>query len=136
MSRESIAAVGETVVRFFAALDGGAFETLADLMAPDGVWHRQGKALAGREAILKAMAERGPDVRTAHLVTNLLVEPDADAATARFIMTAFRHDGALAADAPAPLAGPFSIGFYTCRCVRHDGHWRIAEMRGNTRFKR
>ena len=130
-------AVQNLVLDFFMDLDVGAFEALVGRMAPGGRWHRQGKVLSGRQNILDAMAERGPDVRTAHLVTNLrIVQANETAATARFYMTAFRYDGAVVAGAPSPMNLPGSIGLYECDCTLIENGWRIEELRADPRFRR
>ena len=129
-------AIERLVLNFFLDLDNGAFEALVDRMAPSGQWHRQGKTLIGRQAILDAMAARGVDVRTAHLVTNFQLTDETEAAaTATFYMVAFRFDGPVVAGTPSPIDTPRSIGLYDCRCVRVDGAWRIEDIRTDMRFR-
>ncbi|TCR65716.1 nuclear transport factor 2 family protein [Bosea sp. BK604] len=130
-------AIEGLVLGFFLDLDTGAFEDLADRMAPGGRWHRQGEILTDRQAILAAMAARGNDVRTAHLVTNFqLADVTETAATAKFYMVAFRHDGPVVAGTPSPLDLPRSIGLYECRCVLVGDAWRIEDMRADPRFRK
>lgn len=134
---DSDAAIEQLVISFFMNLDIRAFEDLADCMAPDGAWHRQGKVLNSREMILAAMAERGPDVRTAHLVSNFqVVAGDGNSAEARFYLIGYRFDGPVDESGPSPMDLPFSIGLYRCGCVKAGEHWKIAEMRGTPRFRR
>lgn len=125
------------VLDFFMSLDLGEFEALADCMAPEGDWHRQGKVLRGRDMILKAMAARGSDVRTAHIVTNFqIISLDGEAAHARFYMAGNRFDGPVTEGEPAPMDVPFSIGLYQCRCVRVGDAWKIGYLRATPRFRR
>jgi hypothetical protein len=124
-------------VDFFYHLDTFDFEALVGCMAPDGEWHRQGKILRGHQMILAAMAERGSDVRTAHLVTNFrIVSADARSAAARFYMVAYRYDGPVSENEPAKLDLPFSIGLYSCRYARAGDGWTIADLRSEPRFRR
>ena len=129
-------AIERLVLRFFLDLDTGAYDDLAGHMAPGGRWHRQGKTLTGTQEILGAMAERGHDVRTAHLVTNFQVTDATEtAAAATFYVTTFRHDGPVVAGVPSPAEAPRSIGLNECRCAMVGGAWRIEEMRSDPRFR-
>jgi ketosteroid isomerase-like protein len=137
MSADPRQAIEDLVLNFFMCLDTSAFEALVDCMAPDGVWHRQGKVLRGRDMILAAMAERGPDVRTAHMVTNFqLMSVEESSATARFYLAGYRYDGSVTEGAPAPMEVPFSIGLYQCRCTRVGDQWKIGDLRATPRFRR
>lgn len=53
-----ISSCQEAVIRFFAALDGGRQEEVANAFAEDGIWHRQGAALRGPAGVSKALAAR------------------------------------------------------------------------------
>ncbi|MFC7397399.1 nuclear transport factor 2 family protein [Chelatococcus sp. GCM10030263] len=130
-------AVENLIVDFFYHLDTFGFEALVGCMAPDGEWHRQGKILRGHQMILAALAERGTDVRTAHLVTNFhIVSANATSAEARFYMVAYRYDGPISENEPAKLDLPFSIGLYSCRYARAGDSWTIADLRSELRFRR
>ena len=52
MTREAERAIewdcAQVLTRFFNYFDQWRYEDMADLFAEDGVWHRQGRALAGR----------------------------------------------------------------------------------------
>ena len=130
-------AVEGRVLDFFYALDLRDFEALADVMADGGVWHRQGKALSGRGAILAALAERGPDVRTAHVVTNFqVIELAAHTARARFYLTGWRYDGPFDEATPSPMEVPFSVGLYDCHLKRERSTWVIESLSGGAAFRR
>lgn len=122
----------QAIHRFYAALDSGDFATVAAAVAPDGVWHRQGKALRGPGDVAQAMADRPAGRVTAHLVQNLVVElQDADTATARYNTLVFRHDGEAGAPPPAPLGVPLSIAAASDRLRRDPatGAWLVVERR-------
>ena len=128
--------VGRIVPCFFMHLDNQEFDSLADLMAPDGVWHRAGKELRGRAMLLAAMDARGATRRTRHLITNLIVDAiDGDHAEAVFYSTAFVHTDA-APDVIAPMELPSSIGTYRATFVRMPDGWRIAAFKSQMAFRR
>jgi hypothetical protein len=82
----------QAIYRFYAALDAADFAAVAAAVAPDGVWHRQGKALRCPGEVAAAMAERPAGRVTAHLVQNLVVTLlDAQTATARYNTLVFRR---------------------------------------------
>lgn len=89
------------VFSFFHALDTRAHEAAAALMAPEGVWMRQGETLLGPGAVLDALNTRPPERTTAHIITNLRLEAkEAGRVQAYFYLTAYetRTDGEAAAD--------------------------------------
>lgn len=127
----------QAIHRFYAALDTGDFDHLAAAMAPDGVWHRQGKALRGPGDVAEAMADRPAGRVTAHLVQNLVVDlQDGETATVRYNTLVFRHDGAAGAPAPAPIGVPLSIAAAQDRLRRDaaSGAWLVVERRSSRVF--
>ena len=125
----------QAVLRFYAALDRSDYEGVASGMAPDGVWHRQGKELRGPDAVRAALRERPAGRVTAHLVQNLVVDfPGEDEAEARYMTLVYRHDGAPDAEGPAPLGPPLSIAAGTDRLRRQGGAWLVVERRSRRLF--
>lgn len=116
----------ECVLRFFYALDVRDHEGAAAMMAPDGIWHRQGVALKGRAAVLDALAKRPANRRTCHIITNFRVlASGAQHAEVAFYLTAY--EGQLAAE--AGNEGLRLLAIRDCRdslTLTPDG-WRIAE---------
>jgi ketosteroid isomerase-like protein len=126
---------GRAVVSFFNHLDACEYDKLCALMAPDGVWHRQGKALHGPAEVMAAMQARPAGVITQHTVTNLVVDvADADHAAAAMYLLVFSHTGG--APAPAPLELPSLVGVYRAKMINTAAGWRIAEMTSQPRFRR
>ena len=119
----TIIACEQAVRRFFQALDNQDFPTCASLMAPDGVWYRKGNPLVGRDAVRADLSVRGPEVVTAHLVTNCVVTPASTvAADVRYHALVYRCDNHVGpAGTPAPLGAPVSILFYEDLLVLLDG---------------
>lgn len=128
----------QAVLRFFVALDASDYETVAAAMAPEGVWHRQGKALRGPAEVRAALAERPAGRATAHLVQNLVVDlADERNAAARYMSLVYRHDAGAEAppDGPAPLGAPLSIAAYADRLRRGErGAWLVVERRSRRVF--
>lgn len=118
---------------FFGAIDQHRYEDVAALMAKDGVWHRQGKVLAGRDAVLEAMRQRNTAMATAHLVTNLIIERSAGGATLTFHGVGLGYEGPKGR--PYPIVGPAQIARYVADCVQEDGAWKIAKMSNEVLFK-
>jgi hypothetical protein len=129
--------VERTILSFFRYLDTRQYEKLVSLIAPDGVWNRQGKALKGPEQAMAAMRERGEGVTTLHQITNLLVDIEGPAqASATFYMTGWRHDGDKAPGGPVPVQVPFSAAIYREKLVRTEAGWRVKDITGKVVFKR
>lgn len=127
-----------TVVhRFFRHLDDGDYGALAALMAPEGVWHRQGKMLRGPTMVLEAMKARPAGVTTRHLVTNMLVDvADPDHAGASCYITVYAHTGEKKPDEPAPMELPLQIGTYRIKLTRTPQGAQIDEITAKVAFRR
>lgn len=63
-----------TTVRFFHFLDRRNYDAVAALLTADGTWVRQGRALAGPEAVLEALRARPAGFTTRHLLSNIVVD--------------------------------------------------------------
>ncbi|MNR23221.1 hypothetical protein D3C85_1402280 [compost metagenome] len=68
------AACEAVVLTFFHALDTRRHDAAAALMAPEGIWMRQGKRLCGPQEVLAALNARAPERSTCHVITNLRLE--------------------------------------------------------------
>lgn len=124
-------AVG-VVTRFYRHLDERAGEALAALMLPGGVWHRQGEALSGAEAIAAALARRSPTMRIHHLLTNAFAVPDGNGgAEVTAYMLVVRHEPGGPLDGPAPLGGIETIRTVRATLRETPEGWRISSMRGD-----
>ena len=81
-------------------------------MRADAVWHRQGRALAGRAQIRSALDERPRSQRIRHVVSNpFIAEQSDDAVRMIAYMIGYRADEGVSKPAPQvaavyqPLAG-------------------------------
>ncbi len=128
--------IERAIAAFYHALDSSDFEHLSNAMAPDGVWHRQGKELRGPGMVREAMKVREPGARTRHLVTNLLIDQATETTAAvRFYMIAFRTDGDPGRPKPDKIELPRALSLYTVRLVRAGDKWLFTEIKGDTTFK-
>ena len=117
------------VMLFFRYLDERQYDALAALIAPQGVWRRQGKVLTGPEQAKAALAQRSPTMRIAHLITNLACKlQDDQRCTVGGYMLVVRHDPGAAIVGPLPLKGIESIRDLRVSLERRDGKWLISEL--------
>ena len=125
----------DAIVRFFAALDEGRMDDVANAMGGDGVWHRQGKALRGPAEVSAALAARPAGRVTAHLVQNFRVDLDDErTARVRYLVLTYRHDFPDTVAASAPLGLPYSIAEYDDRMLRAGTAWLVQERRSRNIF--
>jgi SnoaL-like domain len=126
----------QVLTRFFNYFDQWRYQDMADLFADDGVWHRRGQALAGRAAILAALAKRSTTQRVRHVVTNLQIDViDADSATSLLYVTAYRHDSGAKQPSPPRIRAPYLLLVVPGRLRRTDTGWKIVHMEMNREFE-
>ncbi len=120
---------GQVLLRFYDAFDAWDYAGMVALCTEDVVWHRAGKELVGRAAILAELEGRSITQTIRHVITNLLVDVrDANHADARLYLMAYRHDGAGRRLVPAPMQLPALLVVVTARLVSTDRGWRIAKQ--------
>lgn len=125
-----------TLTGFINALDAGDYETMAGLMAQNGVWMRPGGDATGPAGLLEAMKDRPRDLIVRHVISNVLIEViDEDNATGITYLTVYRHHGPPPQDGPARLAGIHMVGVSYNRLVRESGAWKISEKRTSRTFE-
>jgi hypothetical protein len=129
--------IEKLIYEFFYCLDERQYRQLSDMFSTDGVWHRQGKELRGPDAVMDAMKQRPAGFTTRHLITNVIVDiADAEAASARFYMTVFVHEGTEAPKAAVPMAVPMHVSSFEQKFVNRDGQWLINGLNGVATFHR
>lgn len=109
--------IRELLARYCFALDADEFEAMAALFTPDGVWETAfgtGTGRAGIVAQARSIA-KGDRPRRVHLTTNIVIDLDGEAATARSNWVLFQNTP----DGPAIGSG----GAYVDRLVKVDGTW-------------
>jgi hypothetical protein len=120
--------------RFYGKIDAGDFNAVAQLMAPEGVWHRQGEQLKGPAGALVALGKRDPRIASAHLVCNPVVdllEPGLAEVSALVLVLRTVNEGASVPPVPAPRA------VLRCqdRLVRTEQGWRFLVKRSAAVFR-
>jgi uncharacterized protein (TIGR02246 family) len=113
------------IVAYAAANDSGDWDKVAAAYAEDGRMSRPTAPddfIEGREAILAAFRARPPRA-SRHIVANIRVDVDGEAATATSQILLFTAAG------QPPL-----VGTYQDRLVRTPQGWRFAERRGSLDF--
>ncbi|MBB1628022.1 nuclear transport factor 2 family protein [Achromobacter sp. UMC71] len=126
---DTLALCHNQVMAFFRDLDENRYDALLQRLAPDGVWLRQGKTLAGRESARDALSTRSATQRIHHLISNLVADAwDADHCTMRAYMLVVRHDSGAPLAGSAPLTGIENIRSTHIELARRDGQWLITRM--------
>ncbi|WP_353816617.1 nuclear transport factor 2 family protein [Agromyces sp. SYSU T00266] len=115
----------DTLIAFAHRLDHRRFEEASELFAEDGVWHRHGETLLGRERILEVISERPSSLIERHLFTTRDVEVESDR-SARAISYAMivRASGDRKAMVPTP--GPELLAEFHDQLVLTRTGWRIS----------
>lgn len=117
------------LTRFALAVDAHEADEVAAVFAADGVWHHQGQAYRGRDAIRGAVIERArtsPSLISRHHYGNVLIRVrDETRAEGRAYYTVYRHEGDGDLALPRPLQ-KIRIGEYQNTFVLTPEGWRIA----------
>ncbi len=133
-------AAERVIVKLWSALDSADFEGVANSFADDGVWHRQGKQLAGPAGVRAAMTERPKSARTRHLITNALVDAvDENNAEMQFYLTVYHHTAEPAdapPPAPAPMNVPLTVALAKASLRKNASGWKIHELNSADTFRR
>jgi ketosteroid isomerase-like protein len=131
-------AAERAIVRLWTALDGADYEGVATSFTDDGVWHRQGKQLAGPAGVRAAMAERPKSARTRHLITNALVDAvDENNAEMQFYLTVYQHTAEPAdAPPPAPMNVQLTVALSKASLRKGPSGWQIRELKSADTFRR
>lgn len=122
------AAASEVLARYADAIDDGDFDAVGELLADAVVEDDRGRPIArgaaAVSALYRATTRRHADgtPRTAHLVTNVVVDRDGDDLVVRSRFVVLQATGAV------PLQ-PVVAGRYVDRMRRIDGRWRIVVRR-------
>ena len=115
-------------VRFFHHLDRRDYERVVGLVAPDGVWLRQGVPIVGRAALLDTLHARPADLTTRHLLSNIVVDrSDPQTAIVHYELSVYSAD----ASGPARLR---SLMTGQDRLERDGDGWRIRLKRAEPVF--
>ena len=124
------------IARLYHALDTHQPDVLGTLFAPDGVWHRQGKALKGPNGIVEELRLRPKGRTTLHIVSNFIADAIGDREMqTTYYLTVFRHDTDGEVKLPIAMTLPFAAIMCRARVVEVNGRWVIAELASQTIFQ-
>jgi len=125
----------QTLTRFFNYFDQWRYEDMAGLFAPDGVWHRQGKALQGKDAIVAVLNTRSRTQTVRHVVTNVQIDV-VDAMAAEFLLyvTAYIHDSGTKPAGPPTIQMPALLLVVPGQLVKWGEAWKVASMSMDREF--
>ncbi|OWU85623.1 hypothetical protein ATO6_01445 [Oceanicola sp. 22II-s10i] len=127
---DPIARAANAMIRFYRHLDDSDYDGMADLL--DGEWHRQGKVIGDRDALMAAMAGRSATRRIHHLLTNVAGVVEADGTvTLTAYMLVVQHDAGTPLDGPAPLTGFTNIRTVRARAGRGADGWQIRWLKSD-----
>ncbi len=139
MDRETERAIewdcAQLLTRFFNEFDRFNYAAMADLFAPDGIWHRQGKALQGTSAIIAALEPRSRTQSVRHVVTNIEVTASSETeAVFTLYVTAYMHDSG-DKTVPAKVRAPYLMLVVPGTLAKWGEDWKIATMSMNREFE-
>jgi len=122
--------IADLVARSLAAIDEGRFDDLRAIYTEDSSASAPGGQARGRDAIIAQVSRNHtPERRSQHLVGDVIVDLDSDAAQVRAnIFAAFAPT---APDVASPLAPPVEVTFgtvYRYRAVRTPDGWRLSRV--------
>jgi uncharacterized protein (TIGR02246 family) len=117
LSTEDIIAIQQLVARYAHAVDTDDADAFIASFTPDGTFSSAFANASGREELL-AMRGRGVPGRTRHIITNLIIEGDGDAATVKAYLFSTR-----------PILQESTVGTYENDVVKVDGRWLFKHVR-------
>lgn len=130
-------AVARRVYRFYRCIDEANYDGLCEMVAPDGIWHRQGLALRGPAMVKEALLKRAPGVVAAHVLSNLTIDfPSAEEANVWCYATTFRSDSQTVRPMPLPMEHPYSVTIQQQTYAMREGQWMLMLSRGTVLFQR
>jgi len=136
-TRRAIQQDCETVeIAMMRAVDLRQYDQAADFFTSSAVLD-VGTPLIGKDAIRAWLVDRPSELRSRHVLTNVLVEViDADRARVTSLLTLYRDLGESRAGEPSPLASPAAVGDYSSELVRIADGWRIQTRKLDMAFRR
>ncbi|GAA1559597.1 nuclear transport factor 2 family protein [Kribbella lupini] len=118
------AACRRLVVAFAHHLDHRRFHEVAALFTADGVWHRRGVSMRGRDQILAFLERREKTVVELHVMATTLVEQLTRTSCAATSYATIYRTHRVGDDVPA-ITGPSAIGEFHDRFELTDDGWRF-----------
>lgn len=112
--------------RFYLSLDASDIPGLLACVTEKTVWHRQGLALQGPQAIADALATRNAARTTSHQISNFALHAETDSeAVADYYVTVYDNQG------PEGALQLKTIMRSQDRFQRLDGQWTLQSKRSS-----
>ena len=119
----------QVMLRFYESYDDWQYEEMLDMCTPDAVWFRSGTELQGREMIHEAIKTRSTTQVVRHVITNMVVDVhDANTATVRFLLTAYRFDNGTKQQVAPLIDAPILLLVVNTEMVQHENRWLMARQ--------
>lgn len=124
------------VYRFYRSLDTHDYAPLDEIFTPNASMIRMGNGHAGLTAIRTALSKRAATLRTRHIISNLIIEPETSGiASGLFSMTVVRSHAAPSATLPLLIRSPWRVSDVKTRFEQMDSGWRIAALSTTSLFE-
>lgn len=117
------------LTRFYDLFDRWNYAGMAALYTPDGRWHRAGKELVGREAIVTELELRPKTQKVRHMLSNFLVDVvDEKHACLRSYLTVYRHENSTPNASAALIHAPSMLLLVTADFEKVSAQWLISKQ--------
>ncbi len=134
--RDVQSACTELSIAYARHVDFGEYDRFVDLFTEDARLSL-GFALEGRDEIRRSMTKRSLELRSRHVMTNILVDVLSETtATGISYLTLFRHSGPETLEAGAvAFHAPSAVGHYADEYRLTDDGWKIASRQLHLAFR-
>lgn len=136
--RELEADCQRVLLSVFRDLDEFDYQRVVGHFAEDGLWRREGLDLNGRAQILANLEQRPRKQVVRHLISNLIVEVQAQfnarASGYNTVFRAFGAAGNTGAQLPATINAPLGLWVLEAKLVCFRDVWLITELRQQQQF--
>ena len=133
MSADALLAGQHLLLSFYKALDEARFSDAATAFATNGEWHRKGEVLRGPDQVARAFDGRDPDLRTRHVVSNILLNPSEGGQEFSLYITLFATNAS--SDAVPTISGPAMVLTSNGTLINQAGHWKIRTKQTTRQFR-
>lgn len=119
----------QLVHQLFYFLDESSDESLLALFAAEGIWHRQGARLVGREQIRLALSARSKTQRIRHVISNGFIESQTQGLI-QFVayMTAYRFDDGVLRTGPLEISQALRLSVVRAAIRQTDGRFEFEAL--------
>ncbi|MBU6502537.1 MAG: nuclear transport factor 2 family protein [Burkholderiales bacterium] len=117
------------LTRFYDFYDRWDYKAMVALFSPDGLWHRAGKKLMGRDAIMAELRLRPANQKVRHVLSNFLVDVvDGRHALLSCYLTVYRHEGCTPSESEVLIQAPSLFLRVTAGFEKTSDVWLISNQ--------